>query len=238
MGLKMINEKQIQEKETYLNKQILYLSEEREHIITNIQKYRAYKKSFNKTIINRVIRSSLTTILSLAIILGTVAAENFAYKGFLRSCYDNQYLMLEENATYQDTSKQLLFDLTISQTDLEEKVYNELIQIIQKFYDSENIDNSLDWTIFLLLGILFLLSGGIGLYYTNIIGKCNLAVIDSKKMLEIKQNLKELLNKYIEVNKDITKIENELRILYEKYSFLLEDIKVEESQEKLVRGAI
>ena len=57
-------------------------------------------------------------------------------------------------------------------------------------------------------------------------------------MLEIKQNLKELLNKYIEVNKDITKIENELRILYEKYSFLLEEIKVEESQEKLVRGAI
>ena len=57
-------------------------------------------------------------------------------------------------------------------------------------------------------------------------------------MLEIKQNLKELLNKYIEVNKDITKIENELRILYENYSFLLEDIKVEESQEKLVRGAI
>ena len=52
---------------------------------------------------------------------------------------------------------------------------------------------------------------------------------------ELGNDIKKLLDKYEATNRDITKIKNELLELYNKYKFLLNDKKIKNNYQRLVR---
>lgn len=171
--------------------------------------------------------------------------------GFVRSY--NKYDV--SNIDYEELAEYLLLDLQRLGTNYEKKeefkdalvpedLYEDtLYEVVD--YDLNHVsyvgplgdaDGSVAW---LLCSLVLFAIGSAGMYTILLYLKDRLSIIkmDSETLNgeELGNDIKKLLDKYEAVNKDITKIKDELLALYNKYKFLLDDKKIKCNYRRLER---
>ena len=157
---------------------------------------------------------------------------------------------------YDDLAQYLLLDLQkLGINYLEKNEYKDALAPEDLYTDNEyvvtsykqyldnpiitySVDGSSNGIIYVFLAIM--LSVGGGMFSTASFAKGIMYLKDYlNEDKELKENLgydlKELLNKYAEANRDIKKIQKELVAFYDKYKFLLEKKKFREDYQELTR---